>query len=140
MSTTASLARATHLRWLVDDLEPMRVFYRDVLGFREVVAAPVYIEFDTGGMRLGLYKRDLMEAVVGRDLATTNRDCVLGLAVGDVDTLYRELVAHGVPSIKAPHDQPAWFLRVAHVADPQGHILELHAPLKTVLKAEAAHA
>jgi uncharacterized glyoxalase superfamily protein PhnB len=91
-------------------------------------------------MRLGLYKRDLMEAVVGRELATTNRDCVLGLAVGDVDTLYRELVAHGVQSIKAPHDQPAWLLRVAHVADPQGHILELHAPLQVTAKEDAPHA
>ena len=139
MSTPVALARATHLRWLVDDMEPMRVFYRDVLGFKEVVSAPVYIEFDTGGMRLGLYKRDLMEAVLGRDLATSNRDCVLGLAVGDVDTLYRELVAHGVPSIKAPHDQPAWFLRVAHVADPQGHIIELHAPLHASFHAGQAH-
>lgn len=121
----------THVRWLTDDLAAMVAFYRDALGFRIVVDVPgTYVELDTGAARIGLYLAQLMTAVVGERLATqAGNDVVLGLQVDDVDAAARRLTQIGVMLTKPPHDQPAWRLRVAHLRDPAGHLLELWAPL-----------
>jgi lactoylglutathione lyase len=121
----------THVRWLTDDLAGMVAFYRDVLGFRVVVDVPgTYAELDTGAARIGLYLAQLMSAVLGERVATASaNDVVLGIQVDDVDATARRLQQNGVMLTKPPHDQPAWRLRVAHLRDPAGHLLELWAPL-----------
>ena len=121
--------KATHLRWLVDDLERMRVFYRDALGFREATVTPTYVEYDTAGLRLGLFKRDQMEAVSGYRMNTSNSDSVLGVYCQDVDAEYRRLVTAGLEFLNPPHDQTVWRLRIAHLRDPAGHLVELYTPI-----------
>ncbi len=121
----------THVRWLVADLAPCVAFYRDVMGFRVAVNVPsTYVEFDTGSARIGLYKAGLMGAVLGAPAGTrTGDDVVLGIRVDDVDAAAAALAAKGVALVKPPHDQSAWCLRVAHLRDPAGHLIELYAPL-----------
>lgn len=121
--------KATHLRWLVDDLERMRLFYRDALGFREDVITPNYIEYDTDGLRLGLFKREAMEAVTGYRMTTASTDSVLGVFSPDVDAEFRRLVTAGIEFVNPPHDQKVWRLRIAHLRDPAGHLVELYTPL-----------
>jgi catechol 2,3-dioxygenase-like lactoylglutathione lyase family enzyme len=123
----------SHVRWLVADLEPCRVFYRDRLGLRQVVNVPgVYAEFETTGARIALYRADLMAAVVGGPASTQRADdVVLCLAVDDVDRAAAQLARAGATLVKAPHDQAAWHQRVAHFCDPVGHLIELWSPLPT---------
>ena len=121
----------THVRWLVRGFDPMLAFYRDALGFRVALDVPgTYVELDSGVARIGLYPAELMTAVVGERLAThAADDLVLGVQVDDVDKAVARLEQHGVPLTKPAHDQLAWRMRIAHVRDPDGHLIELWAPL-----------
>lgn len=122
--------RYTHTRLLVDDLQACLRFYRDVLGLPVALQAEdVYVEFDTGSVRLALYGRRMMAEVTGTPgeggaVAGADR-LVLCIAVDDVDAAYAELMTRGVPFVKAPHDRPLWALRVAHFRDPDGNLIEI---------------
>lgn len=123
--------RYGHTRLLVDDLQACLRFYRDILGFPVAVQAEdVYVEFDTGSVRLALYGRRMMAEVTGtpgEDGATAGADrLVLSIAVDDVDAAYQELMARGITFVKAPHDRPVWALRVAHLRDPDGNLIEIN--------------
>ena len=122
----------SHIRWLVADLEPCRAFYRDQLGLKQVVDVPgIYAEFETGGARIALYRADLMALVVGGPpAAQAAGDAVVCLRVDDVDRAAAEVAQRGGVLVKAPHDQPVWLQRVAHLRDPAGHLIELWAPLR----------
>ena len=61
--------------------------------------------------------------------ARAGGDLVLQFGVADVDAAARLLRERGVPLVTLPHDQPAWRLRICHVSDPAGHVLEMSAPL-----------
>lgn len=121
----------THLRLVADDFAPMLAFYRDALGFKVVVDVPqAYLEFDTGAARIGIVARALMQEVVGAPLRTRGGDDLLmQIGVSDVDAAADLMRARNVPLATSPHDQPAWGLRIFHVRDPAGHLLEMAAPL-----------
>ena len=121
----------THVRWIVHDMSSMIAFYQDTLGFKLVIDVPgTYAEIDTGGARVGICTAGLMAAVVGGPVATVpGDDVVLQIRVDDVDAAAAFVRAKGVPLVTAPHDQPAWLMRIAHVRDPAGHLLELFTPL-----------
>lgn len=122
----------THVRLLVDDIERCMEFYANTLGLGKaaVEVQGVYYEFEAGPARLGLYKRELMQSTGG--VAQTPRagdQALLTFQVADVDAAYRELSAKGARFVNPPHDQQAWVLRVAHLRDPEGNLIELNAPL-----------
>ena len=121
----------THARFIVDDFAPMLGFYRDTLGFKVVVDVPrTYVEIDTGAARVGLCARALMEGVVGapmRSAACAN--VVLQFGVADVDAAANLLRGRGVVLVTEPHDQVAWGLRIFHVRDPAGNLLEMTTPI-----------
>jgi catechol 2,3-dioxygenase-like lactoylglutathione lyase family enzyme len=106
-------------------------FYRDVIGLKLAVDVPhTYAEFETAGGRLAFYRQDLMSAVVGAPLGSRiGDDVVFCLRVDNVDAAAARLRLAGVPLVTVPHDQQAWFQRVAHVRDPAGHLVELWSPL-----------
>lgn len=119
--------RYTHTRLLVDDLQACLRFYRDVLDFPVALQAEdVYVEFDTGSVRLALYGRRMMSEVTGESGTAAGADrLALCITVDDVDAAYAKLTARGVPFVKAPHDRPVWALRVAHFRDPDGNLIEI---------------
>ena len=131
--------KLTHTRLCVDDLHACVAFYRDVLGLRPKfeIEGSVYAEFETGTpeMTLGLFKHELMQAAVGRkhDDAAANAPggerVVLTFFVPDVDAAFAELKGKGVTVASEPKDQPQWMIRVAHLRDPAGNLIELHQPL-----------
>ena len=55
---------------------------------------------------------------------------VLTFGVDDVDTACSALKAKGVVFTTTPHDQPEWHIRVAHLRDPDGRLIELYSPLR----------
>lgn len=120
----------SHLRFLVTDVAADVAFYRDTIGLKQVVDVPgVYAEFDTGASRLAFYRADLMGEVLGSKAGTRGDDLVLCLRVGDVDAETARLASRGVALLREPHDQPAWYQRVAHFRDAAGRVLELWSPL-----------
>lgn len=124
----------THIRLLVNDIETCRDFYKNKLGLEEQLAVVegIYYEFVAGDCVLALYKRDLMESVAGVALDAERKIDKLALTfeVVDVDAAYKELKGKGVSFTTEPHDQEAWVLRVAHLRDPEGNLIEINAPLQ----------
>jgi lactoylglutathione lyase len=125
--------KLTHIRLLVNDIEACRDFYKNKLGFDEQLAVVegIYYEFIAGDCIVALYKRDLMESVAGIVMAGDKPvdKVALTFEVADVDATYKELKTKGVEFIDEPHDQEAWVLRVAHLRDPAGNLIEINAPL-----------
>jgi len=124
----------THTRLLVNDPEACRRFYSETLGLGDPVVQVegIYYEFVAGPGRLGLYKRELMQDVAG--VAQTSRSgdqAVLTFQVADVDAAYAEIKARGANFVTEPHNQDAWVLRVAHLRDPEGNLIELNASLSS---------
>ena len=129
--------KLTHVRLCVDDVPRCAAFYRDVLGLPARFDGPdaVYVEFETGtpAMTLALFRHDLMQQALGKphDDASSivGERVVLTFFVKDVDAALAELKAKGAVVASEPRDQPEWLIRVAHVRDPAGNLIELHQPL-----------
>ena len=131
------MLRHTYNRLLVADFRASFLFYRDLLGFTPTFGDEndVYADFDTGGVTLALFRRDLMAHVVGaaeKPAEVESQDKVAFIfSVEDVDAIYRQLQATGVTFVTAPQDRADWGIRTAHFRDPDGNLLEIFSPLTT---------
>jgi lactoylglutathione lyase len=130
------MAKFTHIRLLVSDVQACLSFYRDVLGI-EVLWADEdghYVSFKTGDIVLALNRKQAMAEVVGsanRAARADSQDPIaLILAVDDVDVAYRELTAKGIAFVTQPMDRPHWGIRTAHFRDPDGNLIEINEPLR----------
>lgn len=116
----------SHVRLVVADLPGGIAFWRVVLGAAPVVDVPgIYAEWETAGARLALVGEATMGAVVGRSPPRAGDAVVVCLRVDDVDAAAARLKAGGHALVREPHDEPAWFQRVAHLRDPAGNLVEL---------------
>ncbi len=88
----------------------------------------------SGGGVVALFKRGLMadavEGVPRKPNAACRDPVVLTLEVDDVDAAVADLVGMGVTPAAEPTDQSMGRLRVAHLRDPCGNLVELNAPLR----------
>ena len=107
----------------------MTGFYRDVMGFEVRVDAGVYVELDAGAAFLGLYDRSLMAERLQLRGEPRSDIALLTFEVDDVDATIARLRDAGAEVVTEPHDEEAWVLRVGHVRDPEGNLLEINAPL-----------
>ena len=127
--------KLTHVRLLTDDVDGMVRFYRDVLGLEVTLDAGggVYCELRTGGAILALFQRELMPGLLGRELEPPARSdaAALTFEVEDVDAAARSLRELGAELVSEPHDYEVAFLRVVHLRDPDGNLIELNAPLRS---------
>ena len=135
--------KLTHVRLLTDDVEASTRFYRDVLGLEVTLDAGdgVYKELRGGDVILGVFRRDLMEQMIGAELpdGSPRRSAkdrgggaeavALTFAVDDVDETARALAERGAQLVSEPRDYEVAFLRVAHLRDPDGNLIEINAPL-----------
>ncbi len=116
---------------IVADVDRSVAFYTEVLGLALGHHAGTYAQLATGPTRVGLYDRGAMSATLGRPLAPADPDrpgFELGFKVDDCDATCAELVRRGARLAVAPADRP-WGQRTAYVADPDGYLVELAAPL-----------
>jgi catechol 2,3-dioxygenase-like lactoylglutathione lyase family enzyme len=122
--------KLTHIRLLVADPSASAAFYRDVLGMEQTIDAGVYCEFQAEGIKLGIYGRGMQAERVGAASKPARADAqdpfMLTFDVGDVDARYDELKGRGAVFENEPHDQPEAFLRVAHLRDPDGNLIEIN--------------
>lgn len=127
----------THVRLLVADYPACFRFYRDVMGFEPTFgdAESGYADFDAGDATLALFDQsEMAEAVGTTDLpaAADSQDAVSVIfRADDLDATCRDLADAGVEFVTDPTDRPAWGIRVAHLRDPDGTLLELNEPMET---------
>ncbi len=89
-----------------------------------------YFETDKGGLEL--FSRDGFADALGEASpapAPAGRQTVIVFQVDGVDAFYADLVARGATAVSGPQDRPVWNARTAHIADPDGHLVEIYSPL-----------
>ncbi|MEA2507389.1 MAG: hypothetical protein QOH48_2007 [Actinomycetota bacterium] len=126
----------TDVRLLAKDFRSCLNFYRDVLGLEvgQEVPEEVYAELKAGGVRISIYRHELMAEVVpglGKTSSDGRQDgYLLNMRVDDIDSCHEQLTSHGVKFETEPHDQDAWGIRVAHLRDPEGNLIEIYSPIE----------
>jgi lactoylglutathione lyase len=126
--------KLTHVRLLVSDMSAAFRFYRDVLGLPTTWDEnPGYAEFQIAPeTALAIFPRDEMAEVV--DLCPPGGDgAVAVLAVEDMSATVARLRDLGA-AVSDPEDRPDWGIRVAHLRDPDGNLLELYEDIEWVRK------
>jgi lactoylglutathione lyase len=125
--------KLTHVRLLVEDVERSLAFYRDALGLEVTLEAGegIYYELAAGDVILALFRRDLMGEMMGTELPAPGRADAVAFTfqVHDVDQAAEELRGRGAELVTEPMDYEVAFLRVAHLRDPDGNLIEINAPL-----------
>lgn len=118
---------------IVADLAAMEHFYCDTLGLR--VQARIAVD------KPGYVIRETV-LVVGESGTLLNlvqhldRPCpapgeaVVGLSVDDLDAVIDAATGAGGSVVTPPVDIPDHKLKIAYIADPEGHMLELLQPLR----------
>ncbi|HEY0755498.1 MAG TPA: VOC family protein [Ktedonobacteraceae bacterium] len=122
------------LRLLVTDFGAALHFWRDImkLSLQFHDEALGYAYFDTGKGGLELMRHNDFAAAVGAPTPVAQpqgRQIVINFRVDNVDITYRELLAQGAVSVSQPEDRPLWRARTAHVADPDGNVIEIYTSL-----------
>ncbi|MEV5379328.1 VOC family protein [Streptomyces nondiastaticus] len=117
------------IRLLVSDFPSCYRFYRDVLGLKpqfEAEEGP-YAKFtpDSGGAGIALQNRTQMAQVLG-DLAPapTGYRSLVVLRVDDIGRYCKDIAARGAELVHGPAPMTDR-MRVAHVMDPEGNLVEL---------------
>lgn len=115
-----------------DNMEAMKRFYQETLGFTIQTDLGQYVEFNSSGVRFSLCERQVMYEYSGQ-----YQEKAVGQAFelafpcespADVDASFERLVAMGATPIHAPQNMP-WQQRTALFADPDGNIHEIFAAL-----------
>ena len=125
--------KLTTIRVLATTFDDTVAFYRDVLGIPIRADAGVYVAFDAGGFELGIYGREKMAGIVGsmsQEPSATNDGLLINLEVEDLEATMSTLSARGVTFETEAHDQPEWGMRVVHLRDPEGNLIELYERLR----------
>lgn len=115
------------------DVPRLTSFYRDVLGFRVIVAEEHYTEFENEGVRLAIFSAPLMadntnhhpsyaEERKGQAFEL-NFECA---APEEVYVKFDDFISKGAIGVAAPKVMP-WGHTTGFFADPEGNIHSLFA-------------
>ena len=114
------------------EINRMRNFYNQVLGFRIKNDLGDYVEFENSGVRFAICQREVMY-----ELSSEYCNKAVGQAFelafpcespDEVDKSYKQLIANCATPIHEPQDMP-WNQRTALFADPDGNIHEIFAEI-----------
>jgi len=103
------IERVNHITLPVSDLKSAAAFYESVLSLKKTGEWPNYVEFEVGGIELGLEQNGKLE---------------IFLLVENVDKVYQDLKEKGVKFATQPKDQH-WGGRTAALVDPDGNMFTL---------------
>lgn len=116
---------------MVNDMEVMVNFYRDVLGFE--------IEWEKGGSNVYLVKDDTLFLLYGREdfekMTSRKYQYIKGLnghfeialsvpSYEDVDKEFKRAVSLGAVPVLEPETEE-WGQRTCYIADPEGNLIEI---------------
>jgi catechol 2,3-dioxygenase-like lactoylglutathione lyase family enzyme len=104
---------------VADDLERQRLFYRDVLGFREADSSPDWVHLEVPGGAFELLQRDVTPRY---DRARYQ----VGFTVRDIRTVRAELVDRGVEPISEIEGEASGSPnRWCYFRDPEDNVFEI---------------
>lgn len=116
-----------------DNIEPMKNFYNDVMGFEIINDLGEYVEFKNEGVRFSLCERKVMVNFSDEyKIKANGQRFELAFpceSVEDVDQSYTILLDKGAVGVKSPQNMP-WNQRTALFEDPDGNIHELFCDLQ----------
>ncbi len=123
MSTTPNrrIGPLAGIRIFVDDLDEARSFFRDALGFPEMVVDTDWLVYDAGGADLVVERRAPTDA---DSEPLHQRFTGISWHVDDIDATVDELEAANVTIVNPPERMP-WGGVLAHIADPSGNVYTL---------------
>ncbi|MDP3386503.1 MAG: VOC family protein [Eubacteriales bacterium] len=115
-----------------DNIDPMKKFYKEVMGFEIINDLGEYVEFKNEGVRFALCERNIMVSFSDEYKNKANGQrfelafpCE---SVEDVDKSYAIILDKGAVGVKSPKNMP-WNQRTALFKDPDGNIHELFCDL-----------
>ncbi len=116
-----------------NNIDTMKNFYNQVLGFKIENDLGNYVEFENDGVRFAICSRDVMYSY-SAEYRKESLGQVFELAFpcenpSDVDESFKKLISKGAASIHEPQNMP-WNQRTALFADPDGNIHEIFAEIK----------
>lgn len=128
--------KLNNIRLLVSKFDETFLFYRDVLNFKVTWGnlGENYAQFQPNDLTaIAIFSKEIMSGVLGTsDLPRVSKaqdSAMLVFSVENVDDLYQSMQDKGIKFVTPPTDQPDWGIRVAHVRDPEGTLLELASDL-----------
>lgn len=115
-----------------DEIDRMKRFYNEVLGFRIKNDLGNYVEFENNGVRFAICLREVMTGY-SNEYSKKGGGQSFELAFPcespkDVDESFNKLIEMGAAAINGPKDMP-WNQRTALFADPDGNIHEIFAEI-----------
>ena len=115
-----------------DNMEPMKMFYNEVLGFKIINDLGEYVEFENEGVRFAICLRSVMHSY-SDEFKTKSHGQSFELAfpcksVEELDKSYWALIEGGAKGIHEPTNMP-WNQRTALFSDPDGNIHEIFTEL-----------
>jgi lactoylglutathione lyase len=124
-----------NVRLLVSDFEKMFLFYKNVLGFEltwgEVTGNFASFKAGESGI-LAIFKKEMMgrtlDALPKKPGLGSSNACLV-FSVSEVDRFYSDLKSRDVGFLNTPLDMQDWGIRVVHMADPEGNVLEFFSHL-----------
>jgi len=108
----------------VSDIERAVAFYRDVVGLPFKFSDRGYAEFATTNLKFALFDGSRARDLIRRDPSFGAFGSEVLIVVENVDAEAERLRAAGAEILSGPEDRP-WGHRTLHVADPDGHVVEL---------------
>lgn len=115
-----------------DEIEQMKSFYNQVLGFEIENDLGNYVEFKNDGVRFAICLRNVMYGYSNEySKKAVGQSFELAFPCdnpNDVDKSFKQLIEMGAIPIHEPLDMP-WNQRTALFADPDGNIHEIFAEI-----------
>ena len=112
---------------LCENLEPMKSFYREIMGFEIYRDDGEWVEMKIGASLLTLRKRG--RSYDGAKLVNTaSVQLAFRVAPAEVEICHRELLAKGIEILDPPRDMD-YGHRTLFFHDPEGNILEIYADI-----------
>ncbi|NEW07247.1 VOC family protein [Paenibacillus sp. SYP-B3998] len=123
------------IRILVADFQKSAAFYQDILELKAdwYEEAQEYALYHTGAARIELLSRKAMGESIGEDLVPSEpyvTNFVLNIEVPDIDAFYVRVCEKGGTFVKEPFNLPAWGVRLAHIRDVDGTLIEVYESKK----------
>jgi len=123
-----SVQQLTYVIVLCDDLERMKVFYRELFAFPVESESATSLAFRAGSMLLALRQRTRVYDGRGVRTALPGVQIAFLVSPAEVDLCYAQLIDKGVKILDPPTDQPRGH-RTVYFSDPEGNLLEIYAEI-----------